>query len=155
MKIWHFLLICLLSGCYTANKAKKDIIKAKLNYPDVVSAKFSEWYKCDTVTVVKDSIQFKEWIKEIKSFDTIKETDTVLLRLKCPQALIKYRDIIKRVPAIHDTIKIIDRLEVESTKSKYENLRNEHEGNLKLMNKISLFALLLLLIIFLIAILKK
>lgn len=153
MRFWYIVSIFILSGCYTAKKAEKAINKAKINYPNVVAEKCSEWYGCDTITIIKDSIQFKEWINEIHSFDTI--TDTILLKNKCPEILVKYREVIKRVPPIHDTIKIKDKAESESWKFKYEAIRNEHEGNLKLTYKISWVALILLLILFIIAILKK
>lgn len=153
MRFWYIVSILLLSGCYTAKKAERDINKAKVNYPDIVSEKFADWYGCDTVTIIRDSIQFKEWVNEIHSFDTI--IDTIRLKEKCPDLLVKYRDIIKRVPPIHDTIKIKDRVELDALSIKYEALKKEHESNLKLTTKLSWFALFLLIILLIIAILKK
>lgn len=153
MRIWYIVSVLLLSGCYTAKKANKDLNKIRDNYPDLIAEKCSEWYGCDTVTVVKDSIQFKEWVNEIHSFDTI--VDTIRLKDKCPDILYKYREVVKKVPPIHDTIKIKDRAESESWRLKYEALRKEHEGNLKNTTKLSWLALILLLILFIIAILKK
>ena len=153
MRIWYIVSIFILSGCYSAKNANKAINKAKEKYPDLVAEKFSEWYGCDTVTIVKDSIQFKEWVNEIHSFDTI--IDTIRLKDKCPELLVKYREVIKRVPPIHDTIKIKDRAESESWRLKCESIRKEHEGNLKLTTKLSWFALFLLIILLIIAILKK
>jgi len=153
MRFWYIVSVLLLSGCYTLKKANKDINKAKLNYPDLIADKCSEWYGCDTVTIVRDSIQFKEWVNEIHSFDTI--IDTVRLKEKCPDLLVKYRQIVKRVPAIHDTIKIKDRAELDALSIKYESLKKEHESNLKLTTKLSWVALFLLIILLIIAILKK
>lgn len=153
MRFWYIVCIFILSGCYTAKKAEKAINKAKLNYPELIAEKCSEWYECDTVTIIRDSVQFKEWVNEIHSFDTI--TDTIRLKDKCPEVLVKYREIIKRVPPVHDTIKIKDRAESEGWRLKYESLRKEHEGNLKLTTKLSWLALFLLIILLLIAILKK
>lgn len=153
MRFWYIVSIFILLGCYTAKNAEKAINKAKDKYPDVVAEKFSKLYPCDTVTIVRDSIQFKEWINEIHSFDTI--IDTIRLKDKCPEILIKYRNIIKRVPPIHDTIKIKDRAESESWRLKYEVLRKEHEENLKLTTKLAWVALFLLIILLIIAILKK
>lgn len=153
MRFWYIVSIFILSGCYTAKKAEKAINKAKVNFPNVIAEKCSEWYGCDTITIIKDSIQFKEWINEIHSFDTI--IDTIQLKDKCPEILIKYREVIKRVPPIHDTIKIKDKAESEVWKFKYEAIRKDNEGNLKLTYKLSWTALILLLILFIIAILKK
>ena len=153
MRFWYIVSIFILSGCYTAKKAEKAINKAKLNYPELIAEKCSEWYGCDTVTIIRDSVQFKEWVNEIHSFDTI--MDTIRMKEKCPEILVKYREIIKRVPPVHDTIKIKDKAESEGWRLKYEGLRKEHEGNLKLTTKLSWLALFLLIILLLIAILKK
>lgn len=149
----YLIISILFFGCYTSKKAEQDINKAKTYFPEVVSDKFSQWYKCDTVTIIKDSIKFKEWINEIHSFDTI--IDTIQIRQKCPEVLIKYRDLIKRVPAIHDTIKLINRVEVELYRDKYEKLRTENEKSNGLINKLGLFSLLLLIVLLLIIVLKK
>jgi hypothetical protein len=153
MRFWYIVFILTLSGCYSAKKAERDINKAKVNYPDIVAEKFADWYGCDTVTITRDSIQFKEWVNEIHSFDTI--VDTVRLKEKCPDLLVKYREIVKRVPPIHDTIKIKDRAELDALNIKYESLKKEYDGNQKLTTKLSWFALFLLIILLIIAILKK
>jgi hypothetical protein len=153
MRFWYIVLILTLSGCYTAKKAERDINKAKVNYPEIVAEKFGDWFPCDTVTIIRDSIQFKEWINEIHSFDTI--IDTVRLKDKCPDLLIKYRQIVKRVPPIHDTIKIKDKADLTALSVKYEALKKEYESNLKLTTKLSWAALFLLIILLIIAILKK
>ena len=153
MRFWIVVSVLLLSSCYSAKKAEKDINKAKLNYPEVVAEKFADWFPCDTVTIIRDSMTFKEWVNEIHSFDTI--IDTIRIREKCPELLIKYREIVKRVPPIHDTIKIKDRTELNALSLKYEALKKEHESNLKLTTKLSWVALFLLLILLVIAILKK
>jgi len=153
MRFWYIVSILLLSGCYSAKKAERDINKAKVNYPEVVAEKFADWFPCDTVTITHDSIQFKEWVNEIHSFDTI--IDTIRLKEKCPDLLVKYRQIIKRVPPIHDTIKILDKADITALSIKYEALKKEHESNLKLTTKLSWFALFLLIILLIIAILKK
>jgi len=153
MRFWYIVSLLTLSGCYTAKKAERDINKAKVNYPDIVAEKCADWYACDTVTIVRDSIQFKEWVNEIHSFDTI--IDTIRLKEKCPEILVKYRQIVKRVPPIHDTIKVKDRSELDALSIKYEALKKEHDANLKLMTKLSWVALFLLIILLIIAILKK
>jgi len=153
MRILYILSIFILSSCYTAKKAEKDINKAKINFPEVVADKCGQWYGCDTVTIIRDSIKFKEWVNEIHSFDTI--IDTILLREKCPELLVKYREVVKRVPPIHDTIKVENKASLEAIRLKYEALKKEHESNLKLTTKLSWFALFLLLILLIITIIKK
>lgn len=153
MRIWYILSIFILSSCYTAKKAEKDLNRAKINFPEIMADKCAQWYGCDTVTITRDSIQYKEWVNEIHSFDTI--TDTVRLREKCPELVTKYRNIVTRVPPIHDTIKVQDKAQLEAIRLKYEALKQEHDSNLKLTTKLSWVALFLLLILLIIAILKK
>lgn len=153
MRNLYILSIFILSSCYTAKKAEKQLNKAKINFPEVLADKCSQWYGCDTITIIRDSIQFKEWVNEIHSFDTI--IDTIQLKEKCPELLVKYRQVVKRVPPIHDTIKVQDKAKLETIRLKYEALRKEHESNLKLTTKLSWLALILLLILLIIAILKK
>lgn len=153
MRFWYIVSIFILSGCYTAKKAEKDLNKAKIHYPEVVAQKFSDWYGCDTVTITRDSIQFKEWVNEIHSFDTI--IDTVRLKEKCPEILVKYREIVKRVPPIHDTFKMVNRVEVELYRDKYEKLRVDNEKKTNWLIRLGIFMLIMLLILIAIISLKK
>lgn len=153
MKFWYILSIFILSGCYSLKKADRQLNKAKITYPDLVAEKYSKWFGCDTITIVRDSIQFKEWVNEIHSFDTI--TDTIRLREKCPEMLVKYRNIIKRVPPIHDTIRVVNRVEVELYRDRYEKARSDNEKKDKWLMRLGLFLIFILLLLIFITTLKK
>lgn len=63
------LAMMLLSSCYTAKKANKDIYKVHVNYPELLAKYCSEEFRSDR----KDSVVKGD---EIVSTDTIYSTDT-------------------------------------------------------------------------------
>lgn len=77
----------MLCSCYTPNKARKSLDKAKIHYPEIVAKKSSEWFPCD-VTI--DSSEKTHWYYKV---DTLiryvnNETDTIRMILK--DTLIRY-----------------------------------------------------------------
>jgi hypothetical protein len=103
------ILLLLLSGCYSAKKAERQMNKAQINFPEVVATKSALWYPCIPIRTTSDSNQYKSWFDTINvlndlRIDTIYQTDTIQL-LKYNQRLVyKYRNIYKTLPVIHDTI---------------------------------------------------
>jgi hypothetical protein len=68
-KVLHLLFLCLLCGCYTQRTAKRQVIKAQMEYPNVVAKGCAEWYP------PKDStVHSKEYLKGKDSivYDTLK-----------------------------------------------------------------------------------
>ena len=103
------ILLLLLSGCYSAKKAERQMNKAQINFPEVVATKSALWYPCIPIRTTSDSTQYNSWFDTINvlndlRIDTIYQTDTIQL-LKYNQRLVyKYRNIYKTLPVIHDTI---------------------------------------------------
>ncbi len=62
-------IILLLTGCYTAKKAEKQVNKALLNHPETVAKVARDAFPCITV-----------------ASDTIYQTDTLLDFIDCPEA---------------------------------------------------------------------
>lgn len=109
------LSVCfLLFSCYTQQKATNQIIKAKEKFPAVVSKKAAEWFPCKTIKIKSDSVKYKTVVRTLKSIDTtylmdtLFRLDTVLIEKNCTKVLYKYREVLKEVPAVHDTIIRID-----------------------------------------------
>ena len=67
MKKLFIIPIILLSGCYTTNKAKKQVIKAHAEYPQVTAKYCSEFYPTKDSLIIRDN-----YIKG----DIIESTDT-------------------------------------------------------------------------------
>lgn len=81
------LAALLLSGCYTANRAIRQVIKAQAYHPGVVAALCGSLYP--PLTIAKDSIVYKEGDVQYLSPDTLSvDCDTVttetVLRIPCP-----------------------------------------------------------------------
>lgn len=102
----YLIPIIFLCSCYSAKKAEKQINRAYIEHQDMLIAKTRWWFPCVPVEVKRDSAKYVAFLRRI---DTILDVDTI--SEKCPerQVLIKYREILKRPPAIHDTIKIKDK----------------------------------------------
>lgn len=115
-KLFSILFLFFLVGCYSPKKAEKQINKAQLNFPEVLAKKSSELYPCKPKKAGSDSTKYKTIIKKIKqidtayfySTDTICKLDTVLIEKNCTKVLYKYREILKDIPAVHDTVTITD-----------------------------------------------
>ena len=101
----YLIPIIFLCSCYSAKKAEKQINRAYIEHQDMLIAKTRWWFPCVPVEIKRDSVKYVAFLRRI---DTILNVDTI--SEKCPerQVLIKYREILKRPPAIHDTIKIKD-----------------------------------------------
>lgn len=99
------ILPFFLFSCYTSQKAEKQINRAYIEHQDMLRSKTRWWWPCVPVEVKRDSVKYIAFLQQL---DTILKVDTI--SEKCPerQVLIKYREILKRPPAIHDTIKIKD-----------------------------------------------
>ena len=106
--------LVLLSSCYTMQKANKQLNKAQLNFPELVAKKSAEWFPCKTGKISSDSSDYLQWIEQLNTIDTIysidtiisTKTDTLKVVKDCPKALVKYKQLIKQAPAIHDTFVI-------------------------------------------------
>jgi hypothetical protein len=147
----HLIIILLLSSCYSQKLAEKSINKAKINYPDLVAKKSSEWFPCDTI-VKKDSTEYIKWIKKIDTLNQI-QLDTIidtLVKFKESQKLVfKYRTLLKTLPVIHDTIKLKNTAkesyligQFESKNKEWQKLNKDYKNSLKVI--IWLFVMLLL-----------
>lgn len=100
-----FILPFFLISCYTSEKAERQVNRAYIEHQEMLRAKTRWWWPCVPVEVKRDSVKYIAFLQQL---DTILKVDTI--SEKCPerQVLIKYRDILKNPPPIHDTIKIKD-----------------------------------------------
>lgn len=113
-RLFSILFLFFLVGCYSPKKAEKQINKAQLNFPEVLAKKSSELYPCKPKKTGSDSSRYKTVIKKIKeidtayfySTDTVCKLDTVLIEKNCTKVLYKYREILKNLPAVHDTFEV-------------------------------------------------
>lgn len=164
-KVSFFVAFCilLLSGCYTEKMASNSIDKARIKYPAISAQKCGEWYPAKTLQIITDSAKYKEWISKIDSFgyqlvthyDTIYSHDTIKLNNKTHEIITKYQNFIKQMPPVHDTIKILDVAQIEAIKAQLKAKEKDLTDSYNLMNKTLIIGLILLLILFIIAILKK
>ena len=123
MKYFPIIFLIIFLSC----SPERQLNKLQIKHPEVVAQKTSEWYPCVTTKVTSDSSQYKAFINQIDSLskiniDTCYLTDTLVARdtvIKTNQKLlIKYREVIKNLPSIHDTIKILDKADL--TAKEYE-----------------------------------
>lgn len=54
-------------SCYSSNKAERQIIKAQLIHPEIVSKKTMQWYPCITSEPSIDSTDIKRWMHDVDS----------------------------------------------------------------------------------------
>ena len=125
-KYFSILFLFILFSCYP----DRQLLRIKENHPDLVSKKAAEWYPCSTIKSITDSSEYKKWINEVRevdtmysegidtlyvlNLDTIQKYDTVFIEKNCNKVLYKYKQLIKRVPAVHDTITIEDEAKITS-----------------------------------------
>ena len=150
------LSVCfLLSSCYTQQKATKQIEKAKKKHPELVVNKFKEWFPCKTIKVNSDSIKYKTVVNTIKKIDsvylmdTLFKLDTVLIEKNCTKVLYKYRDILKEVPAVHDTIIQMDSSGLYLLTYQRDSAlldKNKFETKYKIFRNISIWLFILLIL---------
>lgn len=163
-KVLFFVALCIsLLSCYNSKKAANDLNKAKTYYPNVAAEKCAEWYPVKPLEIKSDSTAYKEWLKSTDSILSKLSKDTTIdtvvkyrvLRDTLQKVIYQFKTLIKTIPPIHDTIKIVDIAHQSEIEGKLKETETKLNDNYKLMNKVSLLALLLLLILFIITILKK
>jgi hypothetical protein len=159
---YYLLVFCLfVCSCYSEQKANRQLNKAQEIYPKLTAKKSALWYPCEPIKAVSDSSQYKAWLNEIDSLnqlkiDTLIKFDTVVkysLFTDCQKIVTKYRQVINKLPAIHDTIIKIDNAKIFSiTVERDSAIRSatEFETKYKVFLKISfwLFLFLILTIIY-------
>ena len=161
----YILLLFLFTSCYSVKVANKQLNKAQETHPEATAKKCALWYPCEAFKAVSDSSQYKLWIQQVDSLnqlkiDTLIKFDTVVnIRLvnDCQKLVIKYRDIIRKYPVIHDTIYKIDNAKLISITIERDNAlidRAKYEVKYKVFLKIS-FWLLLFLILFIAYVIKR
>ena len=101
----YLIPILFLFSCNSVKKAGRQLNRIYANNPEIIASKTRSWFPCIPVEVKRDSTKYVAFLSHI---DTLLKVDTI--SEKCPerQVLIKYKEILKRPPAVHDTIKIKD-----------------------------------------------
>lgn len=146
----YFLLLLLLSSCYTEKKAERNIDKAQYKFPEVVAKKSAQYYPCDKQILRIDTcelVYYKETIDSIDRIieklriDTFKDCKSIRSKLvKSNQVISQLQGIIKNRPPIvrtvlvHDTAKLKYLYsEIEKEKVKIEEYRSKYEFNFKII----------------------
>jgi hypothetical protein len=164
MRLYLLSVLLVLSSCYTQQKAMNQITKAKEKFPSVVSKKAAEWFPCKTIKVKSDSVKYKTVVRTLKSIDTtylmdtLFRLDTVLIEKNCTKVLYKYREILKEVPAVHDTIIRVDSSSLFTLTYERDAAlldKNKYETKYKVFLKISFWLFLILILALLYASRKK
>jgi len=111
-----FYFIILLSGCYNAKKAQKQVNKALLEYPDKVATIARGAFPCITV-----------------ASDTVTVTDTLLDFIDCPEAPGKeyVRDTVWNENVRTVTVKVPGKVQVKTVTV---TQRIEDSAKIKLLN---------------------
>ena len=109
------MIMLMISGCYSSNKAKKDINKAYENYPETVASFARDKFPCKETGV--DSVVKTEYdFIEIKCPDQTEQPqliDTIYLNKPSrPKTYIMYKD---KFVAIPSTTKIITKIVRDSS----------------------------------------
>ena len=112
-KMKYLILTIFLFSCYSVKKAEKQINRAYIEHQDMLRAKLQWWWPCLPYERKTDSVKYVAFLRQIDTLLEVKRdtiTDTIFLDKICPERkiLIKYKDLLKYVPPIHDTIKIKD-----------------------------------------------
>ncbi len=148
--MWVFFAAVMLSGCYTADKATKQVNKADSKYPEVVAKLARDKYPCteilkgDTAIIFKDTTIFidcPDTIKgndyEVIKFDTINKVVTktirVPVRVQLPSQIVTrwYEDSAKlKIAAIAEIRlnKAIENLTADNTKLQKKATRRGYEN---------------------------
>ena len=155
MRLYLLSVLLVLSSCYTQQKATNQITKAKEKFPSVVSKKAAEWFPCKTIKVKSDSVKYKTVVRTLKSIDTtylmdtLFRLDTILIEKNCTKVLYKYREVLKEVPAIHDTIIQMDSSSLFTLTYERDVAlldKNKYETKYKVFLKISFWLFLILIL---------
>jgi hypothetical protein len=117
----YLLPIFFLVSCYTTEKAERQVNRAYIEHQDLLRAKLQWWWPCLPYERKTDSVKYVAFLRQIDTLLEVKRDtiiDTIKLDKICPERkiLIKYKDLLKYVPPIHDTIKIKD-MSCESIKA--------------------------------------
>ena len=154
----YFILLFLLTSCYSVKVANKQLNKSQETYPEATAKKCALWYPCESFKAVSDSSEYKLWIQQLDSLNQLKidsliKFDTVVkysLITDCQKIVTKYRDVIRKYPIIHDTIYKIDNAKLISMTIERDNAlidRAKYEVKYKVFLKISFWLLLFLILI--------
>lgn len=163
---WMLFISCFfLLGCYTKRKASNQMDKARIKYPELSAQKCATWYPVIPIEVIRDTNAYKEWVRKIDSFsqqivthyDTIFTHDTIMKNTHkiTNEIITKYNTYLKEMPPIHDTIKVLDKAKMTDFEAQIKDKEAKLTESYTLMNKTLIIGLILLLILFIIAILKK
>jgi len=90
--------------------------------------------------------------------DTLLRLDTILIEKNCTKVLYKYREVLKEIPAVHDTIIQVDSANVFTLTYERDSAlldKSKMEVRYKVFLKISIFLFLILLLALLYANRKK
>lgn len=137
-KLLLFLISAILiSGCYSAKKAARQINKAALNYPEVVSKIARDYYPCDTSNSATDTI-----IQDSLIYVECPDNDTVTIQLPSntiyPQIGKKKIGVWVKVPVYryYITLKVRDmaaekmlQVEIEKITVKLEKSQGKSDSN--------------------------
>ena len=101
------MMVLMISGCYTSNKANKDINKAYDNYPETVAAFARDKFPCKETNIdsaVKVEYDFIE-IKCPDQAEPVQVIDTLYLtKPSRPKTYIVYKDKFVAIPTTTKTI---------------------------------------------------
>lgn len=75
-----FLLILILSGCYTAKKAEQQVNKADSKYPEIVAKLARDKYPCTDILKPDTAVIWKDTTIYIDCPDSITTTDFGIVR---------------------------------------------------------------------------
>ncbi len=83
----YVIIILMLCSCYTPNKARKNLDKAKIHYPEIVAKKSSEWFPCD-VTI--DSSEKTHWYYKTDTLIRYVDNESDTIRMILKDTLFRY-----------------------------------------------------------------
>lgn len=159
MRLFFVSLCFLLSSCYTQQKAINQLNKVQERYPEQVAKQSALWYPCKPIKAISDSSKYKVWKSKLDALNSLKIdsiliTDTCYLFdtivknklvTDCDRIVTKYREIIKLLPTIHDTIIQIDSANVFTLTYERDVAlldKSKMEVRYKVFRKISIFLFL-------------
>ena len=166
-RIIFIIGLLILCSCYSERKAKKQINKAEINYPEVVADRCNKFYPCINTIEHIDTIVNKEIEEKIvrindtikilmNQIDTIPDTHKIEL-LKNKLSLSKlYLDSLLNVKpmVIEKKIRVTDTRLEEINKYQAEQL-NKYRNAYENMMKIALWLLVALTISLIVNFIKK
>lgn len=113
-----------------------------------MAKKASQLYPCKPIIKKSDSVVYKTWIRTVNNIDTLFDT-IVKLDTNCKKVMIIYRDkvkeVIKQLPAIHDTFVQIDSANVFLLTYQRDSAlldKNKYDTKFRIFRNISIFLFL-------------